>query len=126
MARILVVDDSSLSRKIMRSILEPAGHTVQEASDGMMAIERYFLDRPDLVLLDLLMEGLKGLDVLARLREMDAGARVIVATSDIQVSTETLARTGGALALIRKPFQTPEVLDAVNAALNKPPEGASP
>lgn len=126
MARILVVDDSSLSRRIMRSILEPAGHSVQEASDGMMAIERYFLDRPDLVLLDLLMEGLEGLDVLARLREMDAGARVIVATSDIQASTEALVRTGGALALIRKPFQTREVLDTVNAALNKPPEGASP
>jgi two-component system, chemotaxis family, chemotaxis protein CheY len=126
MARILVVDDSSLSRRIMRSILEPAGHSVQEASDGMMAIERYFLDRPDLVLLDLLMEGLEGLDVLARLREMDAGARVIVATSDIQASTEALVRTGGALALIRKPFQAREVLDAVNAALKKPPEGASP
>ena len=56
MARILIVDDSALSRRMLRRILEGAGHEVIEAEDGMVAIEKYFLNKPDVVLLDLIMK----------------------------------------------------------------------
>ena len=69
--KILIVDDSGLARRRARGILEEAGYEVVEAEDGMAALERYFVDRPDLVLLDLVMKGMYGLDVLAKLREMD-------------------------------------------------------
>src|ERR1044071_3408491 len=97
-ATILVVDDSGMSRRALRKILETAGHQIVEAEDGIAALERYFLHRPDLVLLDLTMTGMYGLDVLTKLREMDANARVIVASADIQSSTREMVEERGARA----------------------------
>ena len=82
--KLLLVDDSGLARRSMRAILEPAGFDVVEAEDGMAALERYFLDKPDLVILDLVMKGMYGLEVLAKLRELDPEARVIVVSADVQ------------------------------------------
>ena len=75
-AKILLVDDSGLARRSVRQMLESAGYEVVEAEDGMIALERYFLEKPDLVLLDLVMRGMNGLDVLKKLRELDPKARV--------------------------------------------------
>lgn len=83
----------------------------------MTALEVYFLEKPRLVLLDLVMKGMYGLDVLVKLREMDPGALVIVATADIQSSTRTMAEEGGAFGCIHKPFVSEEVTAAVEAAL---------
>lgn len=118
MANILVVDDSAMSRRILRRMLEPVGYSVLEADDGLAALERYLLDRPDLVLLDMTMRGMHGLDVLSKLREMDPQARVIIATADIQRSTRELAEAGGCSGFITKPFVADEVLQIVQAALH--------
>ena len=115
--KILVVDDSALSRRTLRRILESANYEVVEADDGMTALEMYFLEKPDLVLLDLVMKGMYGLEVLAKLREMDPKALVIVATADIQSSTRTMVNEAGALAFVNKPFVPEEVVAAVEAAL---------
>ena len=64
MAKVLIVDDSAMSRRILRGILEGGGHEVVEADEGMVALEKYFLDKPDLVLLDLNIPRLNGRDVL--------------------------------------------------------------
>lgn len=117
MAKLLVVDDSSLSRRITRRILEEAGHTVAEAADGLTALERYALDRPDVVLLDVTMAEMNGLEVLSQLRAMDAGARVVMATADVQTSTRTLSSAGGAVGFVVKPLTSETVLRAVAAAL---------
>jgi two-component system, chemotaxis family, chemotaxis protein CheY len=117
MAKILVVDDSSLSRRTLRKILEAEGHEINEAIDGDSALEQYFLDKPDLVLLDLVMKGMYGIDVLTKLREMDLEARVIVASADIQSSTHAMVKEGGAYAFITKPFMPEEVTQTVRAAL---------
>lgn len=117
MAKILLVDDSNLSRRILRRILEPAGHAIIEANDGLTAIERYFLEQPDLVFLDMTMNGMHGLDVLSKLREIDAHARVIVATADIQSSTRIMAHDGGAIGFVAKPFTEETVIHAVGAVI---------
>ena len=109
MATIMVVDDSGYARRMHRRILEGGGYTVIEATSGMEALERYFLDRPDLVLLDLSMEDIGGLEVLGKLCEMDSAARVVIVSADVQRSTERLAAEGGALAFVGKPV-TPEQL----------------
>jgi Response regulator containing CheY-like receiver, AAA-type ATPase, and DNA-binding domains len=75
--KILLVDDSAMARRSARQILESAGYAVAEAEDGLVALERYFLDKPDLVLLDLVMKGMNGLDVLSKLTQMDGEARVV-------------------------------------------------
>jgi two-component system, chemotaxis family, chemotaxis protein CheY len=120
MVKILIVDDSSLSRRMLRCILELDGHDIIEASDGMEAIQRYALDQPDLVLLDLVMAGIDGWEVLAKLLELDADARVVVATADIQTSTRDMTVASGACGLVTKPFQAEQVLNAVCGALNVP------
>ena len=115
--KILIVDDSALSRRTLRRILETSGYEVVEADDGMTALEVYFLEKPNLVLLDLVMKGMYGLDVLVKLREMDPNALVVVASADIQSSTRKLVDEAGALAFINKPFMSEQVNAAVEAAL---------
>jgi len=117
MAKILIVDDSALSRRMLRSILESAAHTVIEAEEGMIAIEKYFLERPDVVLLDLIMRGMFGIEVLKKLRQMDPQAKVVVATADIQTSTQTIVLEEGATSFVTKPFVPEQILMAVNSAL---------
>jgi two-component system chemotaxis response regulator CheY len=118
-AVILVVDDSAYARRLMRKNLEAAAHEVVEADGGMAAIESYFLRRPDVVLLDLTMEDLSGLEVLRKLREMDANARVIVVSADVQSSTEDLVREAGADSFLGKPVATDQLLSAISAAIGK-------
>jgi len=117
MAKLLVVDDSSLSRRISRRILEEAGHSVVDVADGLAALESYALDRPDLVLLDVTMAGMDGLEVLGQLRAIDPEARVVMVTADVQTSTRTLAGAGGAVGFVSKPLTSGTVLQAVDAAL---------
>ena len=115
--KILIVDDSSLSRRTLRRILESAEYEIVEADDGMAALEVYFLEKPSLVLLDLVMKGMYGLDVLVKLREMDQQARVVVASADIQSSTRKMVDEAGAVGFINKPFVTEQVVMVVKAAL---------
>ena len=124
MAKILVVDDSGMSRRTLRKILEPSGHQISEAEDGIAALEQYYIDKPDLVLLDLTMTGMYGIEVLTKLREMDSEARVIVASADIQSSTRMLVKEAGANAFINKPFVADQVLNAVSSALRGGIHGA--
>ncbi|MEJ5199982.1 MAG: response regulator [Anaerolineae bacterium] len=117
MAKILIIDDSALSRRLLRRIVESAGHQAIEAIDGVAGLEAYFLERPDLVLLDLTMPGMYGLDVLKKLRELDPTARVLVASADIQSFTQELALQAGAMGFITKPFVAGPVLAAITSAL---------
>src|SRR5215203_1565037 len=115
--RVLIVDDSALSRRALRQILEPAGYEVTEAEDGMSALERYFLDKPDVVLLDLVMKGMMGLDVLDKLHQMDPKVRAIVVSADIQDSSREMAAAGGARNFLNKPIDRASLLDAVSGVL---------
>ena len=116
-AKILLVDDSALARRTTRQILESAGYHVVEAEDGMAALERYFLEKPDLVLLDLVMKGMMGLDVLDKLHEMDPKVRAIVVSADIQDSSRELAVAGGARNFLNKPIDRASLLSAISVVL---------
>ena len=117
--KVLVVDDSGLARRRVRGILEDAGYEVLEAEDGMSALERYFVAKPDLVLLDLVMKGMYGLDVLMKLREMDPEARVIVVSADVQTSSHEMVEQAGAAGFLMKPIDTDQVLALVKSTLER-------
>jgi two-component system chemotaxis response regulator CheY len=121
MATILVVDDSNLSRRTSRRILEAGDHQVREVADGMAALEQYALERPDIVLLDVTMPDMNGLEVLQQLRAIDSAALVVMATADVQTSTRELALAGGAVGFVTKPLISDAVLAAIAAAM----EGAA-
>jgi two-component system chemotaxis response regulator CheY len=116
-AKILLVDDSGLARRNERQMLESAGYEVVEAEDGLSGLERYFLEKPDVVLLDLVMKGMMGLDVLQKLLEMDPRVRAIVVSADIQESSREMAVAGGAHGFLTKPVDKAALLRAVAGAL---------
>ena len=117
MAKILIVDDSALSRRMLRAILEAGGHEVLEARDGLLTLERYSLKKPDLVMLDMTMEGMHGLDVLEKMLQLDPAADVLAASADIQASTQTLFREKGGRGFLEKPFVAERVLPVIEATL---------
>jgi two-component system chemotaxis response regulator CheY len=121
MAKILIVDDSGLSRRILRTILIAEGHHIIEATDGLVGIETYVMEQPDLVLLDMAMPGLPGDEVLEKILEVNQGARIIIATADLQDLTKTKVLQAGAMGFVNKPFNRTKVLEVVNQVLSSIP-----
>jgi two-component system chemotaxis response regulator CheY len=117
-AKILIVDDSALARKMMRQLLEELGHVVEEATDGAQALERYVINRHDVVLLDMVMHGMYGLEVLAKFRDLNPQLPVIIATADIQRSTREMVKSAGAAAMVNKPLKKEELRDVLAAVLS--------
>jgi two-component system, chemotaxis family, chemotaxis protein CheY len=118
-SKVLLVDDSGLARRSARRILEGAGYQVVEAEDGMAAIEQYFVEKPDVVLLDLVMKGMYGLEVLSKLREMDPDACVVVLSADIQTSSREMVQAAGAAGFLNKPADAQQMLDVVARAVER-------
>lgn len=116
--KFLIVDDSALARRTLRQHLEALGHSVEEATDGAQALERFYLNRPDVVILDMVMTGMYGLEVLTKIREMKPDALVIVATADIQISTAEQVRAAGAKALLNKPVNRAALAATIETVLN--------
>lgn len=115
--KILVVDDSGLARRLVRKILEELGYDVEDVSDGTQALERYVLNRHDAVILDLLMHGMYGVEVLEKLKELNPALPVIIATADIQRTTRDLVKAAGAVAMVNKPVVKEQLEEVLAIAL---------
>jgi two-component system, chemotaxis family, chemotaxis protein CheY len=75
------------------------------------------VEKPDLVILDLTMQGMHGLDVLRQIRTLDPAGRVIIASADVQRTTLAMVEAGGASAFIPKPFMADQVLNTIDSVL---------
>jgi two-component system NtrC family sensor kinase len=118
--RILVVDDSPRIRSALRQvILEPAGYRVLTAHDGQAGLERALRERPDLVLLDVSMPRLSGLEVLEKLHQARFEWPVIVMTMHGSEDVAAQALRLGARDYLRKPFKVEDVLSRVRQALRE-------
>lgn len=117
MANILVTDDSSFMRSMLRKILEKMGHTVVEAENGDDALAKYRKKRPDLVILDVIMPGMDGLACLKALRAEDPTVNAIMCSSMGQQLIVVDAIKSGAKDFIVKPFNAALVMDSVRRAL---------
>jgi two-component system, chemotaxis family, chemotaxis protein CheY len=106
MKTCLVVDDSSVIRKVARRILEDFEFTVTEAEDGRYALDVCMRSMPDLVLLDWHLPVMDGLDFLQKLRQMDGGKRpkVVFCASEADVAQIARALRAGADEYLLKPF----------------------
>jgi CheY-like chemotaxis protein/anti-sigma regulatory factor (Ser/Thr protein kinase) len=120
MSRILVVDDDETTRLVIRRTLTKAGFPVTEAKDGVEALETLRRRRFDLMLLDVWMPRMTGLDLLAELRGAEHAPRVIVMTSDDAPETLLKAVREQAFMYVHKPVEPTKLLQTVREALDAP------
>jgi DNA-binding NtrC family response regulator len=108
-ARVLVVDDEKLIRWSLREALADMDHEVFEAADGRRALEIVAAESPDVVLLDIRMPGLDGMQVLKEIREKNAECAVVMISANTTLDVAVEAMRLGAVDYIRKPFQAEDV-----------------
>jgi nitrogen regulation protein NR(I) len=117
MERILIVDDDQSMRYSLNRMLEGQGLQLSLAKNGAEALERFELDRPDLVVMDIKMPGQSGLEVLREIKEKDPKALVILMTAFGTTETAIEAMKYGAFDYILKPFDIPQMRGLVERAL---------
>jgi DNA-binding response OmpR family regulator len=122
---VLVVDDEPTIAEVVARYLERAGYRTRVAADGVQALEAAATQRPDLVVLDLMLPGLDGLEVMRRLREQDRDRiAVILLTAKGEESDRVIGLRLGADDYVVKPFSPAELVARVDAVLRR--VGTSP
>ena len=116
MARLLVVDDDPSVRALVRDVLELEGHDVELAVDGYAALRAVAASRPDCVVLDVMMPGMDGHEVLARLRATTDGLElpVVMLTAAADDANAWRGWTGGVDWFLGKPFDAEHLLRFVD------------
>ncbi|MEA4892913.1 MAG: response regulator [Peptococcaceae bacterium] len=118
MYKILVVDDAGFMRMMVKTHLSKAGYdTFIEAEDGQKAVEAYQENRPDLVIMDITMPNLNGIEALRQIMAMDPAAKVVMCSALGQESMVMEAIKLGALDFIVKPFKQDRITATVNKVL---------
>jgi two-component system, OmpR family, phosphate regulon response regulator PhoB len=121
MSKVLVCDDEQVLRALVRATLDGEGHEVVEARDGDEALEQAREHSPDLIVLDMMMPGRSGIDVLAELRRdaMLCRTPVVMLSARTQLSDRETAVQSGADRYLPKPFSPLELAQIVEQLLEK-------
>jgi two-component system, chemotaxis family, chemotaxis protein CheY len=116
--KILIVDDSAFTRAVLKDfVLEAGAEEVSEACDGQEAIDKYEIERPDLVFLDIMMPNVNGLEALKTIMQRHKEARVVMFTSAQQDVIQKEALEAGALEFMPKPIKKEDVFAIVGRYL---------
>ncbi|MCI8992327.1 MAG: response regulator [Eubacterium sp.] len=111
---VLICDDAAFMRMMIKDILTKNGYEVAgEAENGAKAVEKYNETKPDLVLMDITMPEMDGIQALKKIKEADASANIIMCSAMGQQAMVIEAIQSGAKDFIVKPFQADRVLEAV-------------
>ena len=111
---ILICDDAAFMRMMIKDILTKNGYNVVgEAENGLKAVEKYSETKPDLVLMDITMPEMDGIQALKKIKEQDPGATVIMCSAMGQQAMVIESIQAGAKDFIVKPFQADRVIEAV-------------
>ena len=119
MSTILIVDDKSSMRKVLRQTLEGDGNTILEAEDGEKALETIKAKHVDLIISDIKMPKLDGMSLLKMIKELDNEIVVIIMTAYATIETAVEAMKLGAYDYISKPFSTEQVKLTVDKAIER-------
>jgi two-component system KDP operon response regulator KdpE len=124
-AKILIIDDEAQIRRTLRATLVPHGYEVDDVSGGEEALNALRERKPDLVLLDLNMPGMSGLETCRAIREQSDVAIIVLTVRDAE-KDKVMVLDAGADDYVTKPFGTAELLARIRAALRRlpvPPDG---
>ena len=120
MAKIMLVDDAAFMRMMIKNALTASGYTdFVEAQDGAEAVTKYEEEKPDMVIMDITMPNMDGLQALKKIREADPSAKIVMCTAMGQESMVVDAIKSGARDFIVKPFDAQRVVQTVNGILGK-------
>lgn len=120
MAKILIVDDAAFMRMTIKKMVEAHGHeAVGEAENGVEAIKKYQELRPDIVLLDITMPEMNGVDAMKALKGLDAGVKVIICSAMGQQAMVAQTIQAGAKDFIVKPFVEERLMASIDKVINK-------
>jgi two-component system chemotaxis response regulator CheY len=115
---VLIVDDAAFMRMMIKDILGKNGYqVVGEAENGIKAVEKFVELKPDLVIMDITMPEMDGIQAVKKIKSMDAGATIIMCSAMGQQAMVIEAIQAGAKDFIVKPFQPDRVLEAVSKAI---------
>ncbi len=117
MAKILITDDAIFMRLMLGNMLREAGFEVCEAENGRDMLQKYDIEKPDLVTLDITMPEMDGREALKLLREKDPKAKVIMCSAMGQRTMVLDAIQAGACDFIVKPFDRSKVLESIRKTL---------
>lgn len=129
MAKILLVDDNEVFRKMALRILQHAGHHVREAGDGREALRLYSEEGADLVITDVLMPEKDGVEFISELQHLARGARIIAISGGGLVDAAaylSVASCLGVAKILTKPFDAATLLESVNAVLGESKQATLP
>jgi two-component system chemotaxis response regulator CheY len=113
MKKILIVDDSETIRQSVAAALEAAGFLVVQACDGLEGIDRIHTEKPAMVILDVNMPRLNGLDMLERLDVKSMKLPVLLLTTEVQPSMIARAKQAGARGWMVKPVKLDQLVEAI-------------
>ena len=115
---VLIVDDAAFMRMMIKDILTKNGYDVAgEADNGLKAVEKYKELTPDLVLMDITMPEMNGIDAVKNIKAVDPGAKIVMCSAMGQQAMVIESIQAGARDFIVKPFQADRVLEAVRKVL---------
>ncbi len=129
MATILVVDDDDLFRSMLRRTLERRGHSVIEAAEGRAALRTLDEARVDLVITDIVMPDMEGIETIQALRRTHPHLRIIAISGGGRIRAENyleIATAFGAFRVFSKPFDNQDLFRAIDEALATPASSADP
>lgn len=120
MPKIMLVDDAAFMRMMIKKALTANGYSnFVEAQDGAEAVQKYEEEKPDMVIMDITMPNMDGLQALKKIRESDPNAKIVMCTAMGQESMVVDAIKSGARDFIVKPFDEQRVVQTVNDILGK-------
>ena len=122
MPKVLVIDDDEITLTLIQNILQDEGCEVFSTADGPQGITIFKRQKPDLVLLDLGLPSMNGLEVLRKIRALDGEAKVIVVTGYSSVESAEVAQRYGAFDYVKKPANYSDFLSRIRTALGIKPE----
>nr|WP_302595208.1 response regulator [uncultured Cellulosilyticum sp.] len=112
--KVLIVDDAAFMRMMIKDILSKNGYEVAgEAENGLKAVDKYKELTPDLVLMDITMPEMNGIDAVKAIKGFDPGAKIVMCSAMGQQAMVIESIQAGARDFIVKPFQADRVLEAV-------------